>query len=394
MLFNKKIIIADNQRGLLFKDSQFVRLLQAGVHEFFDWRNQYTLKTIDLQSNTLHAVDEETLLLADVHPAAFASELQMWQTGEQEVGLVYQDKVLKAIKAPGQRGAYWLGTRPVTVELVDISTDYKLPKALARVVLAAKERPLRNAALQAIVMSTISEGYIGFLEVDGEPLGMLPAGVHVCWSFNRAIKVAQLDMRLQNMEVNGQEILTKDRVALRINLSAIWQVQDAEKVKQDLKNHEDYLYRELQLALRAIVSTQTLDELLADKNILNQTIQNTVADKVQAYGITLKTVGVRDVILPGDMKSILAEVVEAEKMAEANLIRRREETQAARSLHNTAKVMEGNPTLLRLKELDVLEKITTNIQTFNVYGGLDSVMNDLVRLTDKADKGQGRASAP
>ena len=143
------------------------------------------------------------------------------------------------------------------------------------------------------------------------------------------------------------------------------------------------MYRELQLALRAVVSTQTLDELLADKNLLNQSIQTLVSEKVAVYGLELKTVGVRDIVLPGDMKAILAQVVEAEKKAEANLIRRREETQETRSLHNTAKVMEGNPVLLRLKELEILEKITGRIQSLNVYGGLDSVMNDLVKITER-----------
>ena len=94
----------------------------------------------------------------------------------------------------------------------------------------------------------------------------------------------------------------------------------------------------------------------------------------------LKTVGARDIVLPGEMKAILAKVVEAEKLAEANLIRRREETQATRSLHNTAKVMEGNATLLRLKELEVLERITAQISVLNVYGGLDGVMNDMVKI--------------
>jgi regulator of protease activity HflC (stomatin/prohibitin superfamily) len=134
------------------------------------------------------------------------------------------------------------------------------------------------------------------------------------------------------------------------------------------------------LALRTIVSTQTLDELLADKNKLNQQIQEIVTHKVAEYGIKLKTLGARDIVLPGEMKTILAQVVEAEKLAEANLIKRREETQATRSLHNTAKVMEGNPTLLRLKELEVLEKITSQISTLNVYGGLDGIMNDMVRI--------------
>ncbi len=77
---------------------------------------------------------------------------------------------------------------------------------------------------------------------------------------------------------------------------------------------------------------------------------------------------------------ILSKVVEAQKTAEANLIKRREETQATRSLHNTAKVMENNPVLLRLKELESLEKITAQVGHLNVYGGLDGVMNGLVDL--------------
>jgi len=182
------------------------------------------------------------------------------------------------------------------------------------------------------------------------------------------------------MEVNGQEILTKDRVGLRINLSATWQVKDAKRVIGELADHTDYLYRELQLALRAVVSTQTLDELLVDKNRLNQHILDSVSAKVAEYGLKLKTVGARDIVLPGEMKLILAQVVEAEKKAEANLIKRREETQATRALHNTAKVMQGNPTLLRLKELEVLEKITSQINTLNDYGGLEGVMNDIVKI--------------
>ncbi len=159
------------------------------------------------------------------------------------------------------------------------------------------------------------------------------------------------------MEVNGQEILTKDRVSLRINLSAMWQITDAATIKRELADAKDYLYRELQLALRTIVSTQTLDELLADKNSLNQQVLAIVAEKAATYGIALKSVGARDIILPGEMKAILTQVVEAQKLAEANLIKRQEETQATRSLHNTAKVMEGNPVLLRLKELEILVRI-------------------------------------
>ena len=103
-------------------------------------------------------------------------------------------------------------------------------------------------------------------------------------------------------------------------------------------------------------------------------------DRFEAIGITVKSVGVKDIILPGDMKDLLGKVVEAEKAAQANVIRRREETNATRSLLNTAKVMETNAVALRLKELETLEKITDKIGNISVYGGLDSVLNDLVRM--------------
>lgn len=384
MLFKEKFIIPEAHRGLLFKNEQFLEILTTGVYKFWNFNKQYKVQVVNATNAITHPVAEQLLTLADSYPERFAEHLQRWETGEHEVGLVYQDKVLKDLMAPAERGAYWRGNREIEVRKLNIAEDMRVPKILANQLVTTKEITLRKAALAAILMTTVPEGFIGFLEVDGVQQEVLATGVHVWWQFNHSIKVTQLDTRLQTMEVNGQEILTKDRVGLRINLSALWQVKDAELVKSNLVDHKDYLYRELQLALRTVVSTQTLDELLADKNLLNQTIQSIVTEKVVAYGLELNTVGARDIILPGEMKAILAQVVEAEKKAEANLIRRREETQETRSLHNTAKVMEGNPVLLRLKELEILEKITGRIQHLNVYGGLDSVMNDLVKLTDRA----------
>ena len=386
MLFKEKFIIPEAHRGLLFKNEQFVEILTTGVYKFWNFNKQYKVQVVNATNAITHPVAEQLLTLADSYPERFAEHLQRWETGEHEVGLVYQDKVLKDLMAPAERGAYWRGNREIEVRKLNIAEDIRVPKVLANQLVTTKEATLRKAALAAILISTVPEGFIGFLEVDGVQREVLPAGVHVWWQFNHMIKVSQLDTRLQTMEVNGQEILTKDRVGLRINLSALWQVKEAQLVKSSLVDHKDYLYRELQLALRTVVSTQTLDELLADKNLLNQTIQGIVAEKVVAYGLELNTVGARDIILPGEMKAILAQVVEAEKKAEANLIRRREETQETRSLHNTAKVMEGNPVLLRLKELEILEKITGRVQHLNVYGGLDSVMNDLVKLTERLPK--------
>ena len=382
----KKIIVNETQRGLLFKNQQFERVLAPGVYRLWDWHNEYQVQVYNLQNNLQEGVPRDVQNLAQLHEKAFESYLEFWQTGEQEVGLVYQQDVLKEIKAPGQFGAYWKTHQPIRVEKLDISTNFSVDEKMLRVLSSAREPLLSRSASAALAVASVGEGHVGFLLVDGKTLGTVAPGLHMWWKFNRVIEVKQFDLRLQNMEVNGQEILTKDRVSLRINLSVIWQIVAAETAKAELADAKDYLYRELQLALRTVVGTQTLDELLADKNSLNEQIKSIVAAKADNYGLSLKAVGARDIVLPGEMKAILTQVVEAQKLAEANLIRRHEETQATRSLHNTAKVMEGNPVLLRLKELEVLEKITARINTLNVYGGLDGVMNDMVKLTERTAK--------
>lgn len=92
------------------------------------------------------------------------------------------------------------------------------------------------------------------------------------------------------------------------------------------------------------------------------------------------SVGVKDIILPGEIKTILSKVIEAEKAAQANVVRRREETAATRSMLNTAKMMEDNPVALRLKELEVLERIAEKIDRIQVNGSLDSILIDLIRM--------------
>ncbi|WP_349648134.1 slipin family protein [Candidatus Parabeggiatoa sp. HSG14] len=205
-------------------------------------------------------------------------------------------------------------------------------------------------------------------------------GLHAYWQFNRHILIEMWDTRLQDIEVSGQEILSKDKVSLRINLSASYLIKDVLCVISTLVRPLDFLYKELQFALRAAVGTRTLDELLENKNIIDESVLAYITDKTVELGIEIKSVGVKDIILPGDMKIILSKVVEAEKTAQANLIKRREETAATRSLLNTAKVMEDNPTALRLKELEVLEKVTEKIGNISVYGGLEGLLKELVKI--------------
>ncbi|WP_313906234.1 slipin family protein [Shewanella algae] len=208
----------------------------------------------------------------------------------------------------------------------------------------------------------------------------LEPGQHAFWQFNHTIEVKPFDCRTQMLEISGQEILSKDRVSLRINLSASIRLQDAELAARSVDKVDDFVYKTLQLALREAVGTKSLDDILLDKLYVNETVKELVSDQLTAIGISLVNVGVKDIILPGEMKAILNQVVEAQKAAEANVIKRREETSATRSLHNTAKVMENNPTLMRLKELEALEKVSDKIGNLTVYGGLEGLMNGIVKI--------------
>jgi hypothetical protein len=162
--------------------------------------------------------------------------------------------------------------------------------------------------------------------------------------------------------------------------SALWQVLDVVKARAALTNFVEFLYKQLQFALRETVGTRTLDELLGEKGVLDREIGDAVRAQVQEHGLAVHSVGIKDVILPGEMKGILNQVVQAEKLAQANLIKRREETAATRALLNTARLMDENPTLLRMKELETLEKVTEKIDKLTVFGGLEGVLKDVVRI--------------
>jgi regulator of protease activity HflC (stomatin/prohibitin superfamily) len=260
------------------------------------------------------------------------------------------------------------------VDVRDISTEYALDANSARVLM----RSLGTVGLASIVgVVEVPDTAVGLLIVDGQLREVLEPGATAYWKYGRTVKIELAELRLQAMEVAGQEILTRDKVSLRLNLTALWQVTDAVKARSTVSSAAEYVYKELQLALREAVGTRTLDELLTDKGAIDREVAAS-AVRLEASGLAVRSVGVKDVILPGEMKTILNQVVEAEKVAQANLIRRREETAATRSLLNTARLMEENPTLLRLKELETLEKVTEKVGSLTVYGGLEGVLKNLV----------------
>lgn len=374
----KRIVIAQHERAVYLKDRNIVKILEPGIYRVFDLLGcvaveVHNLTVPEFNHPYVDVLVKENRELVDKY-------FQFIELGEYEVGLVYKNGKLNGVLAPGTRQLYWKGIVDVKVEVLNIEQDFAVAKEKVGLIAHARMDAMPREVINYVYVSEVTDNHMGLLIVDGELVKTLKPGLYVYWKFNRNVKVEQVELRMQVMEVQGQEILTKDKVSLRVNLSAQYQITDPVTARSKLVNMTDYVYRELQFALRQSVGTRTLDTLLANKDELDKVIFDEIKVKVTEFGIQVRSVGVKDVILPGDMKDILNQVVEAEKVAQANVIKRREETSATRSLLNTARLMDDNPTLMRLKELEVLEKITEKVDKLTVFGGLDGIVKDTVRI--------------
>ena len=377
-----RFTVRKDQRAILFQKGDFVRVLEAGETRMWDLFGDYSVEMFDLAAPLFQHRLVPYLRAAE--PEMLERYFTVMDLNDDEVGLRYENDLLAEILAPGTRRLYWKGVVDQRLERIALAEDYTIGKSLISRLLqpALKGRTINGA--NGVLIAQIPAFHVGILKVDGEVVRLLPSGVAAFWRFNRDIAVDIVDTRLQAMEVTGQEILTRDKVGLRLNLAATWQFTDVLVAFSKAAKPSETLYRDLQFGLREAVGTRTLDELLENKQVIDQTLKDFLAPKLEGLGIAVTSLGVKDIILPGEMKTILAQVVEAEKAAQANVIRRREETAATRSLLNTARVMEDNPVALRLKELETLERVAERIDQISVYGGPDQVLNGLVTIRPPA----------
>jgi regulator of protease activity HflC (stomatin/prohibitin superfamily) len=197
--------------------------------------------------------------------------------------------------------------------------------------------------------------------VDGALESVLPAGRHAAWTARRKVTFAVIDVREKVLQITGQEVMTKDRVTLRLNLSAGYRVADVRKLATVARAPDEVLYLAVQLAARESIAARTLDELLAAREELGLGLRPAVAARAAAVGLEVTELGLKDLVLPGEMKALLNRVIEAQKEAEANVILRREETAATRSMAQTAKVLAENPLLVRLKELEAYKELAAKV---------------------------------
>ena len=361
----KKIVIKNDERGLLFRKGSYARRMKPGAHRI----NSFAEDTVIVQNiaGRFAVPDKELALFA--HDEQLMAELTVTIVEDHEYVLHFADGKFVSLLTSGQY-AFWNVLKKHTFLRIDIRT----PAVTAEVDRALL--PKLHGYVQVMEVASHEAGILFYNNVMQRELG---PGRYFFWKGPTSVLVKTVDLRQQQLDLTGQEIMTEDKVTLRLNFVCQYKIISPLK-SLEIKSLTDQLYIMLQLLLREYVGTLKLDDMLRMKQDIAAFVLTRLKEQEQNYGIQFISAGLKDVILPGDIKDIMNTVLLAEKKAQANLIMRREETASYRSLMNTAKLMEENGTLYRLKELEFLEKICEKIGTISLTGGgsLPEQLNSLL----------------
>jgi len=357
----EKIIISESQRGLLYQNGKFVKVLSPGAYHTFGGRKISVLNGFG--EVMLPPFECEGLL----KNPDFTSHVQVVQAEDNQVVLVYNNGNFETAFRGG-RHIYWNEDGRYTFRLEDITN----PEMPADLPIALRQR----MCMQRRVDSThicqsfeVTEYQKGLLFVNRQFVRLLEPGVHYFWNSIVPVYVRTVDTRLLQLDINGQEMLTKDKVTIRVNLVCRYRIREYDRILLEVDDYQEQLHLAAQMALREYAGRYGLDEILENKDRMSEYLTQYLRKKEGELYLNIVAAGVKDIILPGEIRDIMNTVLIAEKRAQANVITRREEVASTRSLLNTAKLMDENQTLYRLKELEYLEKICEHVGSIHLSGG-------------------------
>lgn len=358
----KTVVINENEMGVVFKNNKIIKVIEQGKYWFFTGE-QISIFNVFKEFKEIDWIDNQIL----------NAYLEIVHITDEALVLVSERGNFSHVLTAGTF-AFWKGKHKFSFQEVSIA-NYQIENVSKAI--------LEKQQLNLYVRSFRVESYEkGLLFVDGNFVQMLEAGNYFWWKNAQTINVAKGDTRLQALEILGQEILTKDKVQLRLNFVIQYQLTDFIKAFVETKEHEKQLYVLVQMALRTLIGTLTFDELMDQKNEIATLVFNEINEKAERLGVSVLDAGLKDVILPGEIREIMNQVLIAEKKAQANSIIRREETASTRSLLNTAKLMDENQMLYKLKEMEYIEKIADKINTISVSGS-NNIVSELKQIFTK-----------
>lgn len=350
----KKIRINVGKVGVITRNGDYKKVLTAGVY-WVGLRNS----VITFKMDEIYVIN--TSLNIMLNDEKFRNLVEIIEVKDSEIALIYNEDNFNKILTSG-RYFFFKGLTNYNITKVDLN-NVEVRNDIDLLTLQKDEVKIFVSTFKIEVYEE------GLLLIDGKFIKKLEKGTYNFWKSVKDVNVLISDLRQLQMEISGQEILTRDKAALRVNFFTQYRIIDSETALLKNKEFEKQLYILIQLALREFIGTLTLDELLDKKEAVSIYVKENLIDKAKILGIELLDAGIRDVILPGDVKEIMNQVLVAQKKAQANIITRREETASTRNLLNTAKLMEDNNMLFKLKEMEYVEKIAEKIGEITVSGG-------------------------
>ncbi len=183
----------------------------------------------------------------------------------------------------------------------------------------------------------IKDTHRGLRYTDGVLTGVLEAGryeipPYVNWGWYRKpkVEIVLVDVRERDLTIKGQEILTADKVAIRVSIIVQFRVTDPHAALHQVENYEDRLYSDVQLAARRSLASMTLEEILTNRNQLSEDILSDVQGAAATYGVAIMRADVKDLIFPGNLQEIMNRVLTAERLSEAQLVEARTKAETGR----------------------------------------------------------------
>ncbi|MEM6294678.1 MAG: slipin family protein [Myxococcota bacterium] len=357
-------IVQEGQRALLYVNGVLTRFLGPGKHRTFTWFDE-------VQVETIHAHERISELRPGFDRVLPAEDARMVEVEAGFIALISHRGEPFRVVGPGEWVLWQFGGR-VDSQLVDL-------------------RPLRagvparfwSLAAGFVRTVTVAPWQRAMVYADGELAEVLEEGAYALSTYDRTLTVTTLDLREQELQVVGQELISADKATLRLNLMLKYCITEPVAAVQAVTSLHDALYAEVQLAARTAVAGVTVDALLERRVELASQMVAAVAERASAWGVEARRLDIKDVVLPGDMKALLNKVIEAEQRAAAQNILRREETAATRSLANTARLLENNPVLLRLKEIELYKEMAERIPNLSVVISPSDVQRQLQLRVDE-----------
>lgn len=350
-----KYIINQTQCGFLLKDGCFITMLPCGKYNYIKALG-YEVVTEEMSGKvTFDKIPAEILLKNET----FAGNVLHVKIPDGHLGVLYKNGAFHSILSDPEY-LFWNVWEHYEFRLLDMREP-----VMAKDV---TKHYLSYIPMKYYKKIEVQPGELALLYFNNQFVHELTGGTYYYWLYSKDVLARIVDTKVKELEISGQEILTADRIGIRVNLMCSYRIADPKRMVETIKGLENQLYACTQLIIREYIGRYRLDELLEQKEEISGFICKRMKEEQNRYCVEFLTAGIKDIILPGEIREILNTVLIAEKKAQANVITRREEVASTRSLLNTAKLMDENKTLYKLKEMECLERICNQVGNINVAG--------------------------